>query len=1030
MPNGADIFRQTVGGSPLPSTFNAGSGGASVFYQTSGVTPQAPVAAAKAKKPSGSLFGIKVPGLSQAEGAVGTATHAVSTAADATANFTEGVATGLYGLGKAAVAPGTHPSWAQLGHEWAGAIENPLSIFSHKNIQSDPLAAQMVAMGKATVEPHTPGQIALSALTLATLGTGGVARLGYAAKAAQAARVADESATAARIANYVTAPTAEGVTLNGVRASRADVLKAGARAFNPRYKPPTAPRFVNIPTVNAAGDAALQSAKSPLLQRVGSFTEPLATRGRVPVQLQASQTPLVRVGQAGLDKVVQRGLDNPNGPLARYANYRVRNAQGEGFRLLENQRSVPVKLLAGVRGFDKGVTRQEGQLALFLRSANVTAREAADFWSGKTGKITPNADTLKLADVARSIDAKELLGKNGVNVAVNPSFPKLARAEGLLSKAQAGREDILTQHQLMSAPGLATRKNLVGNTMVRGFEGDRQGQGYTDLSTSAKRAPQTSVAAARASSGVIPSAKKPPLGPQATGMGVVKGIVPDNTTRGVATKLAQILRYHNTSEFRQTISKVGSDVRQTKNDVLVLNPAADHAAQLPEEIQQLIGRKKSTLGTLGEDDAHGIAQAIKARLEEQFPGDTGAAIGTKAPTGYKWVQKGFLPDEITKTATARGGLEKGADTINSAVTAATVYFKLGHLPTRFFTNLSTNVGQGSASPGEIARSYRMVKALGGLNSKEARELAALTGTHGYEALPHAGVSVAAKVAGAGARTYAKKIDSPFRVNAILYELRQAGFETPEAVRGALRQLRDPARSGMPADKIARLDGAVRRANRASIMYDGLSNVERRYVARYFWFYPWVKGATRFAFHTGAEHPVKAQAGIAIGRQGAQERNQGLGPVPSFELGLTPLTRGASPLTANFASFTPFSTLGDVAEIAKSPQAAVDQLNPVYSGLAQGVADALEKKGTGKAIRDFVSQATAPTPEAQIVTNLLQPTGSGFFPTTGTRMFGKSWQSALLRSLAGTGVPRHTNRSALAKQHEHEHQKKRTITVYG
>ncbi len=1172
-------------------------------------------------------------------------THAAGQVLTGAADVTASIGTGVYKLGKDAVAPGTHPSWGQLAHDWV----NPQSWFSSKSINADPFAKDVVAMGKGTVTPllhpgRDPIQTVISVATLASLGAGALSRAAYAADALGAAR------------------TGEALTLDGEAATAGQVVRAGVKTLNPLRKPPAPTRLIHVPQTKLK--ALPDGVEGP--QAIETV--------RTPVQLQASGAALGRGFQTVVDKAMQKGLDRgaasgSYGTFGKIGLGRAAKADAETARIAGNLRAVPasvahdaggrglVKFLTGRSAFGKGVTQDEGQLALLFRSYNVTGKDMADYWAGQAARGVNPEHTAAMSKLAGSIEQKGLLRVNpagNVEVAAD-RFPKLGAAETATVGAQAPREAIVAQSGRMTPEGMQSRLDLVGRivaggkyvkptpgklgvpsqgmvkmqaytsrlealhgraaakaakaefsvaqqkiigdarpatedeatiqthldavnkritaarkllpvdseevkvlvrtktawqkleiargdmekaasglegakvptpdeiaarvqelrtqiaegrgerdpnllkmlrkmeaqanqlrrdrkaaeqgsrivpsgvaytssgarlepkgyaraenlgaalsvakdrlqqmeaaaerrqtpTGIVGGEGSRPGQGFVSLKTSVKAPLQTRIAQARGK--LIPRTKPLNVGKTATGKGIEEGRVPKSTTGTVAQDLHDALRVFNTEELRGMSARRGSDVRQSTDDVLLADPAAEKTADVPEVYKQLLGLKEDA--TLTPDQEVGVSKALQALLDDhiQVRDD---AIGARAPAGWKWVSRQLLPDSLTSVATARGGFEKTADTINSTVTGATVYFKFGHIPTRVFTNLTTNVMEGSAAPLEVLKSFQMVKQLGGMNNLLVRKLDALTGGHGYTALPHAGTSVAAKAAGHGARWYARKIDAPFRLNSILYNLRNAGFDTPEKIREAVARLEDPARHGMDAAKASRLDWAVRRSNRASIMYDGMSADERRRVARYLWFYPWTKGAVRFAGHTLVEHPVKAAVGAQIGAQGAQYRKGVLGDVPSYELGLTPLSGGSSPLTANFSSFTPYSTVGSVADIVRSPQNVVQQLNPVYAGLAAAVTDALEKKGTGKALRDFAGQATAPTPEAQAITAALHPQGKGLFPTSTRYLFGKSWQASFARAAGGAGFPRPVNKAKLNQDAAKKHMKKHTFTVYG
>ena len=59
----------------------------------------------------------------------------------------------------------------------------------------------------------------------------------------------------------------------------------------------------------------------------------------------------------------------------------------------------------GKSSFGKGITQKEGQLALFLRSYNVTPEEAAGYWKA-------NGDPFKLGSTAQSLADKRALHLN------------------------------------------------------------------------------------------------------------------------------------------------------------------------------------------------------------------------------------------------------------------------------------------------------------------------------------------------------------------------------------------------------------------------------------------------------------------------------------------------------------------------------------------------------------------------------------------------------------------------------------------
>jgi hypothetical protein len=973
-----------------------------------------------------------------------------------THDVTASIVTGLYHVAdletQALKHDVQHPN---LGHH------ESLHDFLHGN--NNPASHQLgqieAAQGRSIVQSatspsyieHHPVTALLNDLALVSGGVGAVGKVAYLGKVANAARVAETGDLVEEGSAAAKAAEGAGHTVKPLTPSQ----KARLAARTAVARPPAAERTLRVPKLEgpsqptedvlAAGRkvknrvnarAAVKRGEKPKLVIREQPEGPAQLRHESVQIATASRNPVARGFQAVHDAVAQKALDNgvtaaKQTRTARYAERRVAGSVGEGARITRNVRNADVaKVTAAARNLDRGVPARIGQLAMFLRSANVTGKEAADYWAKqaaagigdrvKVGRGAGQRQTAYLSKLAQAVHDRGLLKLDEAgNVAVDAErYPRLGNADQAVKLAQDTRAGIIADHGLISPEGLQSRLDLVGQKIL----GDqaRPGQGFVTLKTAITRTPQSPVARSRGS--VIPLAKPLAVGKRATGRGIEKGLVPVSTTNAVARGLHEALRFVNSDELRGRVAKLGSDAKRTGDDILVRDPAADKAGKISQQVEQILGRSESTVTEPGEDNLRLAGRKLLEKaipgLRDEFAENRAAAIGTRAPAGFKWVPKQLVPDDLTTAVQARGKVEKFADAVNSAVTSATVYLKLGHLPTRLLTNLSTNAVQGSFSPREIGKSAHLAHEL---TDAQKLDLTAATGTHGYQALPHAGAGAIAKIASKGANAWARKIDAPFRLNAILYELRQIGIDTPETIDKAIAQLKDPSRSGMSASQISRLDGAVRRANRASIMYDGLSAAEKRYVARYVWFYPWTKGAVRFAGHAAVEHPVKGAAIGQAGAEGSDYRRSVLGDVPPYELGLTPFTHGDRPLTGTLSSFTPFSTVGDVAELAAHPlnpdSGIIGQLNPYYGGVASLATAAAggKKHAFSGALHDVVQ----PTPEAQVVNAYLHP-------PTNTKMFGPtplgvhnpraaSVLSALLRAAGGAAVPRPTNRGVLAAQ---------------
>lgn len=547
-------------------------------------------------------------------------------------------------------------------------------------------------------------------------------------------------------------------------------------------------------------------------------------------------------------------------------------------------------------------------------------------------------------------------------------------------------------------------------TGIVGGETARPGRGYSPYFATEPKAAASSIG--RASTSVVGKVKNLiPATKTFKGGALEQGNVPVDTTGLAARQMQRAYRYLNTDTFRRDIVKAGSDTRQTSRDVLV-NTQALKNAKVPDSVRAELGDQRSTLHP---DEVAGHAQAFDAwrqqiipGLKDKFAGEKKTPIGMGAPAGFKWVDKNLLSDLADPGIPSGGRVGTTADTVNSAVTAATVYFKVGHVATRALTNAATNIIQGSADPISIGKSVRLWKALP--TARRDQALAAV-GRGGIAAMPHEGVNIVGTVASHGAAWWSKHFDQPFRFNSIAYEARKAGFDTPAKFAKMLDQLQNPA--GLDAQTAARLDGVAKRANRESIAYDRLSTFEKRYIMRAVWFYPWVKGATEFAGNTLMEHPFKSAAIGAVGAQGTKGQVSELGQLPSYERGLFKVAGSASsPLVADLSTISPFATPAQVAETlihANRPTQAeqfANYLNPVY-GTALGATANLNEYGQPSnkgVIKNAVASLVAPMPETTLLHALMSGGGN-----QANRMFPASTKYSALRFLLGSGTPRPMNR---------------------
>lgn len=528
-----------------------------------------------------------------------------------------------------------------------------------------------------------------------------------------------------------------------------------------------------------------------------------------------------------------------------------------------------------------------------------------------------------------------------------------------------------------------------------GGESARPGEGFVSERPLLARQPKAEVAEARGSSGSVGEAKKPiPTTIRYTGEGRRQGQVVANTQKAVALHGRQLLRYANTVEQRTGIAnKFGHEFRRSAHDVLLQLPGEKNLP-LDAETKALLGK-----GDLNFEQAETLRQkldALDAEFQQKPPKVDEAPIHQQAPEGKTWVDSRVLRAANDQAAAARNRATKAVDAINSAITAGTVFFKPAHIPQRFVTDLVTNVMQGSL------RNFAATKRLwAGLSEHDRDRLVAASGTHGFQAMPQEGDTVAARAARAGSAFFAKNVDRAFRVNALLYEMKKAGFaDTPQAVSGFLDKLESRGH-GMDAASWAKVDWVAKRADRAAIAYDRLSPGEKASLARVLWFYPWLKGSAAFVGHTAVEHPYKTAVLGAAGKRGEQAQERALGALPYYEYNLLPLGGGR---VTNLDSLAPTSGATSFLEALARPSSLADNLNPAETALLAAVKTPPGRPATSP-LGNVLYQLLSTLPESHLLTKQ-QTSKQPLFPASPLQQF--------LHSFVSPTIPRRIN---LAKLHK-------------
>lgn len=148
-----------------------------------------------------------------------------------------------------------------------------------------------------------------------------------------------------------------------------------------------------------------------------------------------------------------------------------------------------------------------------------------------------------------------------------------------------------------------------------------------------------------------------------------------------------------------------------------------------------------------------------------------------------------------------------------------------------------------------------------------------------------------------------------RVAAWIYEARQRGYKTPEDWKALLE-------SDSP-DAVQMKNTIQEAAAQQMVDFDQLTPLEKTYLRRLIFIYPWIRGSVAWSAKFAASKPAKTALLGAAGNAAAQVSDKNLGApqdsvLPSFLNGaFVGKSNGRTARVVNAASVSPFGTLGNV-----------------------------------------------------------------------------------------------------------------------
>lgn len=879
---------------------------------------------------------------------------------------------GIYNVGKAAVEDVAANPWLAYAGPFSFVPgEIGLSAAGRSHIGSDivvPMAKQV-----ATDIQHPlrhPGFTALDLLTVASAGAGGVARVAAAGRIARAGEGLGEASRA-----LVVPPKPPPLIL---RADGFTVEKPAARAALSRYVQRTVNHYRNLHSDR-------------------------------PIGLVTQKT---RVGRGlGAQRALDLSVVTSKAVGVAVAGRKIRWASPEGAAL---------RAVAEGTTLDQRIALHEADLAKVQ-----TELSATDLRVGDRRNLRVSAAYLK-DQIKALVRAKE---KGLVEIADGRPViadPELAPLYAQIKTAALEHDARLVEAGVMSAEGAQAAINnparvFAGATYdetagaLTGGEGALPGEfhvGYErGLKPSALRPLQLGSQQAKTMrvAKYEPARLRKPL----TGSTLHEGLFRSNVPQVVAENIIEGERYLALQRAARFFAEHAQDTPEgipPRHAVAIVPeelghqplplPTKDFLASLKQ--QSRLGSYEQLLGLVYDDLRNRVFPQISTADAEHVP-------------GVKWIDdrllgglnKPPLLQSFTAHPAGRAILTVN-DAINNASKFAILYLKLGYVAPNMLGNaFLTLTHQGWAAPANLGRAVRLSHRLG---TEDTALIDSLMGEGLTGSLAGSGEGPLGALTRKTARAYSVPVDLPFRRAAFLYEARKAlgkrGTKTPwQEVHDLLHN----------QDRVGDLRQVTERANQALIDYGNLNPLEQALIRRVIFFYPWLKGSTRYAGHYVREHPIQAGVLGNLGQYGQAVTQQQLGDLPPWAQGYFRV--GGSEQTPLVVNPTGAGILGQPAQLGEAvtgffgphPTQPVSQfLTPFFGGLATAVTgyDSFANRAVEPNFPTLLRQFYTGTPLVTLAQRLQHDQSGKTFPLSRT--------DALLQYLLGSVAPKPAN---LGKLHQ-------------
>lgn len=373
-----------------------------------------------------------------------------------------------------------------------------------------------------------------------------------------------------------------------------------------------------------------------------------------------------------------------------------------------------------------------------------------------------------------------------------------------------------------------------------------------------------------------------------------------NVTDASAESLMVAARLSAARTARADLLKAATDLPLHANDVAIkIDPNKDAPQELAaffDKLHDLDAEGKLDSKALDGIDLNlsdSLREALMPSQLDGVPIEKAAAQAIESNTpidNIKWIPRDFIDKTMLRgtrnsTEAWMEGLNKTArmavqgagmsfDAVNDIAKAVLLYLNPAYAPVNLAGNLVMNLMH--QGPFMFINLWKSVMLHRDLDVRHRVLLDSLMG-HGVvtSLITQGKIHPAALAHNTIGRALNLAVDFLPRRAAFLHEAAKLGFDNPER----LRMLLDDTDRSEAMLRIR--DYIARRANDAIVDYDRMGPIDKAILNRVIFFYPWLKGATRYTNRFIVEHPYQAMGLAVLADHAYHTANQQIGDRPDF-----------------------------------------------------------------------------------------------------------------------------------------------------